>query len=52
MVTWVKSVAAAIQNMYQQYIKVIEISDKWTFHSDGLISWATCPKDGCSKNFR
>ena len=35
MVTWVKSVATAIKNMYQQYIIVIEISDEWTFHSDG-----------------
>ena len=28
MVTWVKSVATAIKNMYQQYIIVIEISDE------------------------
>ena len=27
MVTWVKFVATAIRNMYQQYILVIEISD-------------------------
>ena len=35
MVTWVKSVATAIKIMYQQYIKVIETSEEWTFHSEG-----------------
>ena len=49
MVIWVKSIATTIKNMYQQYMIVIEILDEWTFHSDGWISWATCPKDGCSK---
>ena len=35
MVTWVNSVATAIENMYQQNIIVFEISDEWTFFSDG-----------------
>ena len=35
MITWVKSVATAIKNMYQKYIIVIEISDEWTFYSEG-----------------
>ena len=34
MVTWVKSVATAIKNKYQQTIIIIEILDEWTFHSD------------------
>ena len=52
MVTWVKSVATAIKNMYQQYIIVIEILDEWTFHSDGKFHEPLVRRTGAKKTFR